>query len=385
MDADDIRVPDAQQAVLMDNDKVIKPSKAAVDAWIKMTNELTKVPPPPVPPRPPKMYRTIPATTDSVTIPVEHELLPATTDSVTIAAKPGRLQKIRDAIKTQLKTNRFQNLRNKGQEYYDAFKRYDELGNEIRGPIKDNQLHWIAITLLVLMLICDGLLLGDLSKQHRNVTVGIHSTRIVVLVGIAITATISWVQGTGYGSVQPWLYILIKFIGFAITLAYTIVLGVQFNDPKNKSTLEIARLSLLAVLAGVSLILSAWGLLYYSEDAMNISFLSVIIGCAFGISLSGVALAILPTVPVIPRSPSSQPNPPSQQVEVQTKQPILASPPPPSPPSKAKPSQIFIPKPEKPVEQKIDRSPRTPPPSRPVSPISTGSTRIQRPTRPATP
>lgn len=277
---------------------------------------------------------------------------------------PGRLVGIRNKIKEQL--NRGQKfVVNKGASYYSA------LGKTGLNNIDDDTLAPIMVTVLIAMVVCDGILLGDLSKQNRSVHLGIHISRIVLLVGVAITAAIAWIQGTGYTSINPWAYVIVKLVAFAVSLAYTIIVGVQFSDPNNKSPLEIARLALSTISTGISLILAIYGLLYLSEKLTSVSFLSVILYCVLGISLSGVALAILPTDTTIVSTPL--PTTPST--------PSSASP----PPSDKETPGVFIPKPNKPVEQKIDRTKKVPPPPRPVSPVSSGSTKITRPQRPTTP
>lgn len=125
----------------------------------------------------------------------------------------------------------------------------------------------------------------DVWVKNPNVILGVHLTRIILLLSILILAIVSFAKGWRGTPISINIHIIVKLLSFAITLGYLISMAVKVSHTKTPK--EIFRLVLSALLTVVSAILTIMAIINkFSEDTVPIKMYQIIIISVIAITMS---------------------------------------------------------------------------------------------------
>lgn len=145
----------------------------------------------------------------------------------------------------------------------------------------------MVVYLVIAMLVCDVLLFTELFIHNETYILGMHITRIIFFVSIVILATINFAKGYRQGPVNAYFDVIAKFITFAILLAYTITMGVRYQNAP--STMGILMIIGGVIFTLMTVVFCIWGIVdivrYPGEPAM-LSQTQFMFWAVFGILVS---------------------------------------------------------------------------------------------------
>lgn len=119
----------------------------------------------------------------------------------------------------------------------------------------------MVVYLVIAVLVCDVLLFTELFIHNETYILGMHITRIIIFISMIIIAIINFAKGYRQGPVNAIFDVIAKFITFAILLAYTIVIGIKYqNTPdEKKTTMGILMIAGGAIFTLMMVIFFIWG------------------------------------------------------------------------------------------------------------------------------